>query len=236
MKKVAILQSNYIPWKGYFDIINMVDEFIIYDCVQYTKNDWRNRNMIKTSNGLMWLSVPCYVKSLHQNINQTKISDALWAKKHLKTLTQNYSKAKYFKEYMPFFEDLYNKVADETLLSSVNLVFIKAINELLGIKTKISKCEDFNLIDGQTKRLLKLCQDSGATTYVSGPSAKNYLDESMFNSANIAVEWVSYDGYKPYNQLYGEFTHTVSIVDLIFNEGRQSTTFMKSFGEKNDTF
>lgn len=231
MKKVAILQSNYIPWKGYFDIINMVDEFIIYDCVQYTKNDWRNRNMIKTSSGLAWLSIPCYVKSLHQNINQTEISDALWAKKHLKTLKQNYSKAQFFKEYMPFFEDLYSKVANEPLLSDVNLIFIKAINELLGIKTKISKCEDFDLIEGQTKRLLKLCQDVGATAYLSGPSAKNYLDESMFNSVNIDVEWVSYGGYKPYNQLFGEFTHTVSIVDLIFNEGSNATAFMKSFGE-----
>src|SRR4051812_22240537 len=109
MKKVAILQSNYIPWKGYFDLINMVDEFIIYDDVQYTKNDWRNRNKIKTPNGLLWLTIPTRQLSLSQKIIDTQIADNHWNKKHLSTIKQFYSKAPFYKLYQSFIEELYMK-------------------------------------------------------------------------------------------------------------------------------
>jgi hypothetical protein len=232
LKKIAILQSNYIPWKGYFDMINMVDEFVLYDCVQYTKNDWRNRNLIKTPNGVQWLTIPCRVESLHQRIDETKVSDKSWANKHLKSIIQNYSRAKYFKEYIDIFEALYKEMADEEYLSNINYKFLTTINDILGIKTKISKCQDFTLIEGQTSRLVRLCQDTNADIYISGPAAKNYLDESLFEKAGIKVEWMDYSGYKEYNQLFGEFTHGVSIIDLIFNEGSNAAKYMKSFGEK----
>lgn len=231
MKKVAILQSNYIPWKGYFDMINMVDEFILYDCVQYTKNDWRNRNLIKTPSGVQWLSIPCRVESLHQRIDATKVSDKSWANKHLKSIIQNYSKAKHFKEYSGIFEDLYAEVAHEEYLSNINYKFLTAINDILGITTKISKCQDFTLIEGQTSRLVRLCQDTNAQIYLSGPAAKNYLDAKLFEAEGIQVEWMEYGGYKEYNQLFGEFAHGVSIIDLIFNEGSDAAKYMKSFGE-----
>lgn len=232
MKKVAILQSNYIPWKGYFDIINMVDEFILYDCVQYTKNDWRNRNLIKTPKGVEWLSIPCRVESIHQKINETKVSELGWSTKHIKTLKQNYSKARYFNEYIDIFERVYKELDGETYLSNINYKLIVTINEILGIKTKISKCEDFKLIDGQSLRLLQLCKDVNATIYLSGPAAKDYLDERLFVESNIQIEWMDYSNYKEYNQLFGDFTHGVSVIDLIFNEGKNATNYMKSFKEK----
>ena len=231
MKKVAILQSNYIPWKGYFEMINMVDEFVIYDCVQYTKNDWRNRNQIKTPSGVAWLTIPCRFESMSQKINETKVTDKLWASKHFKTIVQNYSKAKHFKEYAPVFEKLYKEVAEEELLSVINYKFITSINKILGIKTKISKCEDFNLIEGQTSRLVQICKDAKATHYLSGPAAKDYLEESLFEDEDIKVEWMDYSGYGEYEQMYPPFTHGVSIIDLIFNEGSNATKFMKSFKE-----
>jgi hypothetical protein len=232
MKKVAILQSNYIPWKGYFEMINMVDEFVLYDCVQYTKNDWRNRNQIKTPNGVAWLTIPCRFESMSQKINETKATDKLWASKHFKSISQNYSKAKHFQEYAPIFEKLYKEVADEELLSVINYKFILAINDILGIKTKISKCEDFNLIEGQTSRLVQICKDAKATLYLSGPSAKDYLDEKLFEDEDIKVEWMDYSGYTEYKQLYPPFVHGVSIIDLIFNEGSNAVKFMKSFKEE----
>ena len=126
MKKLAILQSNYIPWKGYFDMINMVDEFIIYDCVQYTKNDWRNRNKIKTLNGVQWITIPVEQKELSQKICDTKVCLPNWNKKHWQTIVTNYSKAPYFKAYKSVLEQLYLET-DTLYLSEINVKFIKDI-------------------------------------------------------------------------------------------------------------
>ena len=171
MKKIAILQSNYIPWKGYFDIIRSVDEFVLYDDMQYTKNDWRNRNKIKTRNGLEWLTIPVRVESLHQTIRETKISNPVWHKQHWKTLAQNYAKAAHFKEYKDAFEELY-LTATEEYLSEINRKFLTAINAMLGITTIIRCSSEFTLAPGKSERLLELCQKLGATTYLSGPAAR----------------------------------------------------------------
>lgn len=227
-KKIAILQSNYIPWKGYFDLINMVDEFIIYDEVQYTKNDWRNRNIIKTNQGLKWLTIPVRQKSLNQLIKDTKVIDRRWNKKHWSSLSQNYAKATYFKDYKDIFERLYLDSKEE-FLSEINYNFITKINKLLGIKTKIRWSSEFDLINGQTEKLIEICKNCKADTYVSGPSAKSYFDHDLAKQENIKVEWMNYRGYKEYDQLNLPFEHGVTILDLIFNKGPNSTKFMKSF-------
>ena len=228
MKKIAILQSNYIPWKGYFDLINMVDEFILYDEVQYTKNDWRNRNKIQTKQGVQWLTIPVRQKELSQLIKDTKITDKKWGKKHWATIRQNYSKAKYFKEYKDIFEELYLN-CEEQYLSQINYKFIVVINEILGIKTKIRWSSEFELIDGQTEKLLGICKDCNANVYISGPAAKDYFDKELAQKENIKVEWMDYSGYAEYTQLNEPFEHGVTILDLIFNEGPHATKFMKSF-------
>ena len=228
MKKVAILQSNYIPWKGYFDLINMVDEFIFYDEVQYTKNDWRNRNKIKTPQGIQWLTIPVRQESLDQKIKDTKISDKKWNIKHWRTISQNYSKSKYFKDYKDIFEELYLK-CDEEYLSQINYKFITTINEILEIKTKLRWSSEFELVDGQTEKLLGICKDCNADIYLSGPAAKDYFNEDLAKQENIKVEWMDYSGYKEYEQLNSPFEHGVSILDLIFNQGANAKEFMKSF-------
>jgi len=229
MKKIAIIQSNYIPWKGYFDFINMVDEFILYDDMQYTKRDWRNRNKIQTEQGLKWLTIPVEVKGkYHQKINETKISDYGWGKKHWGMLKQNYSKSPYFKEYKDIFEELYLN-CDEEYLSQINYKFIIVICNILGITTKIRWSSELNLIDGQTERLLGICKDCNADIYLSGPTAKGYFDEKLAKKENIKVEWMIYSGYIEYSQRYEPFEHGVSILDLIFNEGSNAAKFMKSF-------
>ena len=228
MKKVAILQSNYIPWKGYFDLINMVDEFILYDEVQYTKNDWRNRNKIKTPQGIQWLTIPVRQENLDQKIKDTKISDKKWNIKHWRTISQNYSKAKYFKDYKDIFEELY-LTCDEEYLSQINYKFITTINQILEIKTKLRWSSEFELVDGQTEKLLGICKDCNADIYLSGPAAKDYFNEDLAKQENIKVEWMDYSGYKEYEQLNPPFEHGVTILDLIFNEGDRAKEFMKSF-------
>ena len=229
MKKIAILQSNYIPWKGCFDLINSVDEFILYDDMQYTKRDWRNRNIIQTPNGLQWLSIPVMVKGKYfQKISETKISDDNWGKKHWSVLKQNYSKAQHFKEYKDVFEDLYLNNKDE-YLSQVNYKFISAINKILGVDTKVRWSSEFDLTGGQSEKLLGICKDCDADVYLSGPSAKNYLNEDIFIQNNIKIEWMDYSNYPEYKQIFKPFEHGVTILDLIFNEGENATKFMKSF-------
>ena len=229
MKKIAILQSNYIPWKGYFDLINSVDEFILYDDMQYTRRDWRNRNKIQTPQGLKWLTLSVDAKGKYfQKINETKISDKGWGKKHWDTLKHNYSKAKYFKEYKDIFEDLYLNNNDE-YLSQINYKFIIAICNILGITTKIRWSSEFDLKDGQTEKLLGICKDCNADVYISGPAAKDYFDNELAEEEKIQIEWIDYSGYKEYNQLHEPFAHGVTILDLIFNEGSNATKFMKRF-------
>lgn len=234
MKKIAILQSNYIPWKGYFDLINMVDEFILYDDMQYTRRDWRNRNKIKTPQGLQWLTIPVEIKGkFFQKINETKVSEKDWGKKHWQSILRNYSKAKYFKDYKNIFEELY-LACEEEYLSQINYKFITTINEILEIKTKLSWSSEFELVDGQTEKLLGICKDCNADIYLSGPAAKDYFNEDLAKQENIKVEWMDYSGYKEYEQLNPPFEHGVTILDLIFNEGLNTRNFMKSFKQEKD--
>lgn len=226
MKKVAILQSNYIPWKGYFDLIAAVDEFILYDDMQYTKRDWRNRNQIKTPQGLKWLTVPVLVKGrYHQKIIETEIDTGDWASVHWKSLLLNYSGAPHFAEVAAWLEPLYAKPPMN--LSQLNRQFIEAICHYLGINTKITNSWDYCLIEGKSERLADLCRQAGGTEYISGPSAKDYIEESVFSERDIKLTWFDYEGYSEYPQLWGDFTQGVTILDLLFNCGKDAHRYMR---------
>lgn len=228
-KKVAIVQSNYIPWKGYFDLINLVDEFILYDDMQYTRRDWRNRNVIKNSAGLKWLTIPVNVKgNFFQKIQDTTISDPGWAKKHWQSIVHSYSKAKHFQTYRETFETLYLST-NEHFLSLINYRFLAAICQILGIDTRISWSSDYVAAGVKTERLLDLCKQAGAGVYISGPSARAYLDEELFAREQIELQYIDYSGYPEYGQLFPPFAHQVSVIDLIFNEGPEATKYMKTF-------
>lgn len=227
MKKVLITQSNYIPWKGYFDAICEADVFVLYDEMQYTKRDWRNRNKIKTANGLKWLTVPVEVKGkFEQKINETKVSDANWGANHWNILKNNYSKAKYFKENEFFVKDLYLN-CEEDYLSEINFYFLKGICAKLGITTEFIRSKDFELKGGQTEKLVNICLELNATDYITGPAAKNYMDESLFADKGLEINYLDYSSYPEYNQLYEGFEHGVSILDLIFNEGVHARDYLK---------
>lgn len=230
MKKIMISQSNYIPWKGFFDSINSVDEYVIYDDMQYTRRDWRNRNRIKTAQGAQWLTIPVEVKGkYHQTIAETMVSEKDWWKKHWRTIEVNYSRAQHFPEYRDVFEELYVRAAETSSLSEINERFITAICSILGIRTRITRSSDYRLVEGKTERLLDVCRQAEANEYYSGPAAKDYLDEKLFLAAGVRVCYFNYDGYPGYRQLFGEFEHGVSIIDLLFNEGSGAKRFMNSF-------
>ena len=226
MKKVAILQSNYIPWKGYFDLIAAVDEFIIYDNVQFTKNDWRNRNKIKTPRGAEWISVPVGI-DINRNICDVELPDSTWQQKHWRTISHNYCRAAHFKAVADELEPLYLQET-YTHLSQLNLRLINWVCSKLGITTKISSSFDYQLIEGKTERLANLCVQAGATEYFSGPAARSYIDESIFADQGIKFTWFDYGGYPEYPQLWGEFIHAVTILDLLFNCGfKEAPRYMK---------
>jgi len=211
-------------------MINSVDEFIIYDDMQFTKRDWRNRNTIKTPNGLQWLTIPVKVKGkFFQKINETEIDGSSWAEKHWRTIQMNYSKAPAFKMYESKIQQLYEQAAQKKLLSDVNFMFISEACSMLGINTKIRWSSEFNLLDGKTERLLDLCKQVGATRYISGPSARDYIVESLFFKESIDLRWMNYRDYPEYPQKFGGFQHSVSILDLIFNLGTEAKTALKSF-------
>ncbi len=232
-KKVAIIQSNYIPWKGYFDLINSVDEFMLYDDAQYTKRDWRNRNQLKSMTGLLWLSVPVEVKGkFFQPIKETRIAEAKWGRKHWSTLQACYGKAEFFKTYKDLFEPLFVN-NDSVLLSEVNRGLTEAICAALGIRTKITASMDYKLEgDDPSERLAMLCEQANATEYLSGPSAKDYMKSDCFDRRQISIRYFDYSGYPEYRQMYPPFEHAVTILDLLFNEGPAAPKFMKSFGEE----
>lgn len=229
LKKVGIIQSNYIPWKGYFDFINMVNEFVLYDDVQYSKNDWRNRNKIKTPKGAIWLTIPVEYH-FPQLIKDTKIADPKWNIKHWQTIKQFYRLSPFFKDYESLFEETYLS-CKEKYLSEVNFKFITLINQILNIKTKITWSMEFDVPSNlrKTERLLFVLKKIGATHYLSGPAAKAYLDVELLNKEGIQVEWMDYSGYPEYPQLWPPFVHEVSIIDLIFNTGPEAPKYMKSF-------
>jgi hypothetical protein len=227
-KKVAIIQSNYIPWKGYFDIIQMVDEFILFDEAQYTRRDWRNRNKIKTPQGTHWLTIPVQVKGkFEQRIDETQVSDSAWVDDHLKSIQHAYARAAGYKTYFPQLEDLYRQAAREAYLSKINYGLLAGICELLGISTRITWSTDYRSVEGKTDRLISLCQQSGADEYISGPSAKDYMDEPLFERSGIKLTYMDYSGYPEYPQLYPPFEHAVSVIDLILHTGANAREYLK---------
>lgn len=197
--------------------------------MQYTRRDWRNRNRIKTAQGIKWLTIPVKVKNqYYQKIKDTVVSDPKWNIKHWKTICHNYSKAQFFHEYKDFFEELYLGL-NEQYLSQINYKLLAVICEILGIDTKISWSMDYQLKEGKSEKLFHLCKQAGAIEYISGPSAKGYIDEKLFRSESIALRYMDYSDYPEYNQLYPPFEHTVSIIDLIFNEGNNAPKYLRSF-------
>ena len=225
--KCVILQPSYIPWRGYFDQIRQADVFVFYDDVKYDKNGWRNRNRIKTVNGTQWLTIPVLTKGVEENqtpINEIPINWAQnWHHKHWNALRLAYNKAPYFSTYEDVFSAFYER--EDKYLSTLTIDMTIAISQLLGLPTKFVRSSDLQGITGKkTDRLIQILTRLGATSYLSGPSAKDYLEPELFEQAGIELSFIDYQ-YPEYNQLYPPYEPQVSIVDLLFMEGPQALDF-----------
>jgi hypothetical protein len=229
VKRIAILQSNYLPWKGYFDLIASVDEFVLYDCVQYTRRDWRNRNKIKAPGGPRWITVPVQVKGrYHQTIDETHLAgEAAWVHKHVAMIRHNYARAGAFAQEFAWFESVL-EAAPRTTISALNRHLIEAICRRLGIATRIRSASEFDLAEDRNERLLQICRQSGAGEYVSGPAAKAYLGEALLGRHGITVRWKSYAGYPEYEQPHPPFEHRVSIIDTLLCTGSEARRYISS--------
>lgn len=228
MIKVGIIQSNYIPWRGYFDFIDDVDLFIYLDDVQYTARDWRNRNKIKTPNGLIWLSVPVFFSRNDNDISIEKVRidyTQKWIDKHINSIKHAYSRAPFFKQYAEDFFDILNRKYET--ISVQNVEINNWIMNKLDIKTKTKMSSEFYPVGSKTDRLIGILKKAGATSYLSGPLAKSYLEVDKFREAGIVLEYKVYE-YQEYPQLYGRFEHSVTMLDMLFNCGKDSRKYLKS--------
>ncbi|MEH3023235.1 MAG: WbqC family protein [Pseudomonas oryzihabitans] len=228
MTKVAIVQSNYIPWRGYFDLIRSADVFVLYDDVQFTRRDWRNRNLIRTPQGLHWLSIPVKNRGRYtQKIQDVEVSDRDWAAKHWQTISASYRKAAGFAAMGGPLEELYAQCQPLERLSDINQRLLGGINRLLGIPTPLIFSSSLPTVPGRTENLVNLCAALKADTYLSGPAAKVYLQHDLFEQRNIAVQYFDYAGYPAYPQVHGEFEPAVSVLDLLLNTGPTAATYLQ---------
>lgn len=224
--RVGIIQSNYIPWRGYFDFINSVDLFVFYDDVQYTRRDWRNRNRIKTPDGVKWLSVPVLHKNTAQQIDETLIDyGQKWWEKHLRKIELAYQKMPYFASYFQQYGEILAEKFET--ISELNQSLVRWLMLCLGIPTPLKSTSELNISGRSTERLINILRTVGASHYLSGPSAAAYLDYDQFRQAGIALEYKSYD-YPTYPQPHGPFVPDVSVLDLLFSVGGKAKEYLKS--------
>ena len=228
--KVAILQSNYLPWKGYFDLIHDVDVCVLYDCVQYTTGDWRNRNQIIVQGARTWLTVPVLAAPLGTRILDVQIHEGEpWRRRHAKTLLWSYRNAGYFEEVsewvLPWIQ------AGPGLpgygnLAALNRGLIKAVCGYLGIPTRFVASEELSLEGRGTDRILDVMRKTGGDCYISGPAAKAYMEEDKLGAAGVRLLYKDYSGYPSYPQFSSVFDHHVSILDLLFQVGPKAGDFI----------
>ena len=225
---VVILQPSYIPWRGYFHQIRKADIFVFYDCVQYDKEGWRNRNKIKTKQGLQWLTIPVHSKGA--TVASTPIRDVpinwatCWNKKHFNSFKANYARCPYFKEYAPLLEEMYSR-RDEKLADFTCDYTIRLARELGVQETQFIKSSSMDVEGSKTDRLLSILTKLGATNYISGPSARSYIEECKLNEAGIKIEYMSYN-YRDYPQQGGDFCSTVTVLDLLLNVGPRAFEYI----------
>lgn len=218
--KVVIHQPNYLPGLTYFDKIARADVFVILDHVQYTKNNWTNRNRIKTSQGPAWLTVPVVTTGrLGQPISQVEIDGRTWATKHWNTLQSCYGRTPGFREYADAFHDVLSMGI--LLLRDLNVALIQLVLALLGLSARVVFSSQMQLAGSRTDLLVNICSSLGADTYLSGPGGRRYHDEVLFERAGIAVQYQEFE-HPEYPQTFGVFERNLSIVDLLFNAGRSS--------------
>ena len=223
----VILQPSYIPWRGFFHLIQKADVFVFYDCVQYDDRGWRNRNQIKTQAGLQWLTIPVNAKGAQRNAIPIKdiriVWDKPWNKKHFEAIRHSYRMAPFFRRYAPLLEEFYAR--HDLLLADFTCDLTVSLARALGLTTRFMRSSELTLHGTKTDRLIDILTQLGGDHYISGPSARDYLELPKFERAQISVEYMEYD-YPEYPQLHGSFEPKVSILDLLFMAGSDAGRYI----------
>lgn len=224
--RISVLQPGYLPWLGFFEQMYRSDVFVVYEDVQYDKNGWRNRNRIKTANGVQWLTVPVLVDFKGRPlINEVEIDNkSNWRRKHLLSISQNYSKARFYRQYIGMFEEAYSR--DWKILIDIDMYFITKLVECLGMDgKKIIRSSTLGIKGDRIERLIGICKTFEADTFYEGASGRNYISGDRFAEHGIKVEYQDYK-HPIYNQLYGDFVPYLSVIDLLFNHGEESLSVL----------
>jgi len=227
MMKVAIMQPTYLPWSGYFGLMNYVDIFVILDDVQFAKRSWQQRNQIKTNQGPKWLTLPIISKGLReQKINQTEIDCASnFHQSHRKAIEHNYSKSTFFDSTYPELMPLINN--QQKLLTELTIPIISLIKQYLEIRTKLVFSSQLSCSGKKADLLANICKKVDASLYISPPGSRDYLDSSTaFINNEIPIKYYTFE-HPFYRQLHGEFTPYMSVIDMIFNIGKDSISLIK---------
>lgn len=232
--KGTIMQPTYLPWMGYFDLMDQSDIYVVFDHVQFEKKSWQQRNKIKVSNGAIYLTVPVQKMPRKTKIYDVKISynQGNPLKKHWETVSLAYKKAPYFNKYKSFFDTIYSK--KYVLLKDLNVEIIKGICNILGIETEIVFSSNLDLKDEnmeKTEKVVNLCKKMNITHLYDAKGAEEFLDESLFQKEGISITFQDFH-YPEYPQLWGEFVPYLSVIDLLFNMGEKSLSIIRSSRNK----
>ena len=221
---IAIHQPQYLPWLGYLDKIDKADVFVILDNVQFKKNEWQNRNRIKTAQGCQWITVPVLYR-FPEKINEVMVNNkASWSRKHLQALITNYSKSPYFDNYKSFFEDIFSRNWDR--LVDINIEIIKFLISALGLNTKLVMASDLQLREGSTERLIDICKTLKGDKYLAGKDGSSYMNLELFDKEGIETIFQEFK-HPVYDQLFGDFEPCMSAIDLLFNCGNNSLEILR---------
>ncbi len=221
-KSAAIVQSAYIPWKGFFELIHDVDVFVFFDSVQYQKRRYVNRNRIKSPLGTRWITVPVHA-STKFTIYETEIAEGNWIETHLTSLLQSYKSSPFWSIVNKFIESM--RELEPRTISELNQHIIREICEWMGITTELICSSDIPQHGQKSELLISILKHLGADNYISGPAAKSYITDE-FEQAGIELRWKNYDGYPEYEQPHGPFEHEVSVLDLIASRGLESQEYI----------
>ncbi|MDX8383747.1 MAG: WbqC family protein [Ghiorsea sp.] len=227
-KIVTIHQPNYMPWSGFFHKWMHADAFVILDTVQYHKNEWQNRNQIKTSQGSQWVTVPVSYR-FPQHIEEVGIVSSPWAKKQVSSIEQAYAKAAYLSEYWPALRAIL--LQKHTRLVDLNVAVIRYLGQALGCTSPLLLASELPVDqDEPTQRLIAICQHLHADTYLSGQEGRSYLQQDAFSQTKIKLMF-QHAQPPTYSQLHGTFVPYLSALDLLLNTGKDASTIIKNMGE-----
>jgi hypothetical protein len=222
--RVTIHQPQFMPWLGYLDKIDQADLFIVLDTVQFKKNEWQNRNRIRTANGWQWLTVPVlhrFGQRIHEvSINQT----ANWRAQHLRALEMHYARAPYRERYLAELRGLYERRWEK--LTDLNLSVIEWLLDSFGITTPVRRASEWQAREDPTARLIDLCRSACATEYLAGPGSDRYMDKPRFEASGITLAMQAFQ-HPRYRQLYEPFEPNLSAIDVLLIQGPEALATLR---------